>query len=141
LLLPVDQVLAGGEKIIVFLESNEKALERIGEIQETGLARNIEHVNCGFLPTSEPVWKSAWEVTKFAPDAWLHLHENVGVEDIESRRGSIQGAFETWAVSGADSRTPKVEHVEQVKTFAPGVWHCVFDVRITGGSSISNNGT
>lgn len=142
LLLPVDQVLAGGEKIIVFLESNEKALERIGEIQETGLARNIEHVNCGFLPTSEPVWKSAWEVTKFAPDAWLHLHENVGVEDIESRRGSIQGTFETWAAaSGADSRTPKAEHVEQVKTFAPGVWHCVFDVRITGGSIISNNGT
>ncbi|KAM0469499.1 hypothetical protein ACHAPX_010439 [Trichoderma viride] len=140
--LPVNQLLAGGERIIVFLESNEKALERIGEIQETGLARNIEHVNCGFLPTSEPVWKSAWEVTKFAPEAWLHLHENVGVEDIESRRGSIQGAFETWAAaSGASSRTPKVEHVEQVKTFAPGVWHCVFDVCITGGSSISNNGT
>ncbi|KAH8122710.1 Metallo-dependent phosphatase-like protein [Trichoderma asperelloides] len=140
LLLPVEQLLAGGEKIVVFLESNEKAQGRIGEIQETGLARNIEHVNCGFLPTSEPVWKSAWEVTKLAPEAWLHLHENVGINDIEHRRGSIQGAFETWAVSGASSRTPKVEHVEQVKTFAPGVWHCVFDVRIIGGS-ISNNGT
>ncbi|KAL7926569.1 S-adenosyl-L-methionine-dependent methyltransferase [Trichoderma austrokoningii] len=143
LLLPVDQLLAGGESIVVFLESNEKALERIGELQESGLARNVEHVNCGFLPTSEPVWKSAWEVTKFAPEAWLHLHENVGVEDIESRRGSIQGGFETWAsaaASGESLRTPKVEHVEQVKTFAPGVWHCVFDVLITGGS-VSNNGT
>ena len=24
----------------------------------------------------------------------------------------------------------EVEHVELVKTFAPGVWHCVFDVHI-----------
>jgi tRNA wybutosine-synthesizing protein 2 len=140
MMLPVEQLLAGGEKIIVFLESNERALGRIQEMQEMGLARNIEHVNCGFLPTSDPVWKSAWEVTRLAPEAWLHLHENVGVEDIESRRGSIQRAFETWAASGVGSRTPSVEHVEQVKTFAPGVWHCVFDVRITGGS-ISNNGT
>ncbi|EHK46395.1 hypothetical protein TRIATDRAFT_132506 [Trichoderma atroviride IMI 206040] len=117
LLLPVSQLLAGEERIIVFLESNEKALERVGEMQETGLARNIEHVNCGFLPTSEPVWKSAWEVTRFAPEAWLHLHENVGVGDIQSRRGSIQGTFEAWAAaSGADLRTPKVEHAEQVKT-------------------------
>lgn len=140
LLLPVERLLAGGERIIVFLESNEKAQGRIEEMQERGLAKNIEHVNGGFLPTSEPVWQSAWEVTKFAPEAWLHLHENVGVVDIESRRRSIQRAFETWAASGASSRTPTVEHVEQVKTFAPGVWHCVFDVRITGGI-ITNNGT
>lgn len=140
LLLPVEQLLAGGERIIVFLESNEKSLERIRDIQETGLAGNIEHVNGGFLPTSEPVWRSAWEVTKLAPEAWLHLHENVGVHDIESRRESIQEAFETWAASEASPRIPKVEHVEQVKTFAPGVWHCVFDVRITG-ANISNNGT
>ncbi|KAM0248839.1 hypothetical protein ACHAQJ_009303 [Trichoderma viride] len=140
LTLPMEQLMAGEDKIIVFLESNERALGRIEEMQEMGLARNIEHVNCGFLPTSEPVWESAWQVTRFAPEAWLHLHENVGVQDIESRRASIQTAFETWAASGASSRAPSAEHVEQVKTFAPGVWHCVFDVRITSGS-ISNNGT
>ncbi|RFU77637.1 hypothetical protein TARUN_4595 [Trichoderma arundinaceum] len=140
LMLPIEELLSGGERIIVFLESNERALGRIERIQEVGLARNIEHVNCGFLPTSEPVWKSAWEMTQLAPEAWLHLHENVGVEDIESRRGSIQNTLEKWAVSGGNPRTPSVEHVEQVKTFAPGVWHCVFDVRIIGGS-ISNNGT
>ncbi|KAL7799790.1 S-adenosyl-L-methionine-dependent methyltransferase [Trichoderma ceciliae] len=140
---PMEPLLAGGERIVVFLESNERALGRIEEMQETGLARNIEHVNCGFLPTSEPVWESAWEMTRLAPDTWLHLHENVGAGDIESRRASIQAAFGAWAASGRGLRTASVEHVEQVKTFAPGVWHCVFDVRITGGSicSISNNGT
>ncbi|KAL7809817.1 S-adenosyl-L-methionine-dependent methyltransferase [Trichoderma aethiopicum] len=140
--LPMETLLAGGEQIIVFLESNERAGGRIREAQERGLVRDIEHVNCGFLPTSEPVWKSAWEMTGWTDEAtWLHLHENVGVEDIESRRASIQGMFEAWA-AGRRARVPRVEHVEQVKTFAPGVWHCVFDVCITGSSSsISNNRT
>ncbi|UKZ82033.1 hypothetical protein TrVFT333_009815 [Trichoderma virens FT-333] len=140
LALPMEKLLAGGERIVVFLESNERASKRIAEAQDSGLASNITHVNCGFLPTSEPVWESAWEITRLAPEAWLHLHDNVGVADIESRRAAIQTTFATWAISEGGSRMPSVEHVEQVKTFAPGVWHCVFDVCITGGS-ISNNGT
>lgn len=143
LALPMETLLATGEKIIVFLESNERASKRIAEAQSAGLATNIAHVNCGFLPTSEPVWESAWDTTRLAPEAWLHLHDNVGVADIESRRAAIQTTFATWAAAasgGRGSRVPSVEHVEQVKTFAPGVWHCVFDVCITGGS-ISNNGT
>lgn len=145
LALPMEKLFAGGEKIIVFLESNERASKRIAEAQSAGLATNIAHVNCGFLPTSEPAWETAWEITRLAPEAWLHLHDNVGVADIESRRAAIQTTFATWAAAaaasgGGRSRVPSVEHVEQVKTFAPGVWHCVFDVCITGGS-ISNNGT
>ncbi|KAK4075061.1 uncharacterized protein Triagg1_4725 [Trichoderma aggressivum f. europaeum] len=145
LALPMETLLAGGDRIVVFLESNERASERIAEAQGAGLASNIAHVNCGFLPTSEPVWESAWEITRLAPEARLHLHDNVGVADIESRRAVIQTTFATWAAaaaaaSGGGSRVPSVEHVEQVKTFAPGVWHCVFDVCITGGG-VSNNGT
>ncbi|TFA99138.1 Serine/threonine-protein phosphatase SIT4 [Trichoderma ghanense] len=139
----METLLAGREQIVVFLESNERAGGRIQEAQEKALVRDIEHVNCGFLPTSEPVWKSAWEMTGSTDEAWLHLHENVGVEDIESRRASIQGMFEAWAAeddsSGVKTRVPRVEHVEQVKTFAPGVWHCVFDVCITGSKSSSSN--
>ncbi|KAH6608071.1 hypothetical protein Trco_004384 [Trichoderma cornu-damae] len=130
---PMERLLAGGERIVVLLESNERAPGRVAEAQERGLALSVEHVNCGFLPTSAPAWKGAWEMTRLAPEAWLHLHENVGVEAIEARRGSIQEAFEAWAAEGGNLRTPSVEHVEQVKTFAPGVWHCVFDVRISGG--------
>ncbi|PTB63875.1 hypothetical protein BBK36DRAFT_1180686 [Trichoderma citrinoviride] len=143
--MSMETLLAGGEQIVVFLESNERAGGRIREAHEKGLARDIEHVNCGFLPTSEPVWKSAWEMTGLATtttEAWLHLHENVGVEDLESRRASVQGILEAWAAEeedslGAQSRVPSVEHVEQVKTFAPGVWHCVFDVSIRGSKSSS----
>ncbi|KFA62321.1 hypothetical protein S40285_06370 [Stachybotrys chlorohalonatus IBT 40285] len=129
--LPMAEIMAGGEQILVFLEDNSEALERIRQSWSLGLARDIRHVNCGFLPSSEPVWEQAWHITSLSSEACLHLHENVGVHDIESRRQSVQHLCETWNHGPSVSRTPNVEHVELVKTFAPGVWHCVFDVRIT----------
>lgn len=131
LLLPTVDVVAGGEQIVVFFESNEEALGRIRSLQAQGTARDIRHVNCGFLPTSEPVWKSAWDMCATAAEAWLHLHENVGVDDTETRRAEIQRWFEDWTNNDdAQGRVVEVEHVELVKTFAPGVWHCVFDARV-----------
>jgi tRNA wybutosine-synthesizing protein 2 len=50
------------------------------------------------------------------------------VRDIEARKGEVQGLFDGWKEEGKEGR---VEHVEMVKTYAPGVWHCVFDVCIT----------
>ncbi|KAH6885804.1 S-adenosyl-L-methionine-dependent methyltransferase [Thelonectria olida] len=134
LLLPVADILAGGEQIVVFLESNQEALGRIQSLQDQGIARDIQHINCGFLPTSEPVWKNTLEMCAPSSEAWLHLHENVGVHDTETRRDEIQRGFEGW-IDGVQVRTAKVEHIELVKTFAPGVWHCVFDVHVTTRSN------
>lgn len=127
--LPEEELLAGGEQIVVFLEGNEEALRRVRSLQASGLAENIKHVNCGFLPTSESTWKACWEMTVSSSEAWLHLHENVGVNDTETRRQSVQNMYEEWA-KGSE-RKARAEHVELVKTFAPSVWHCVFDVHIT----------
>ncbi|KAH7320972.1 S-adenosyl-L-methionine-dependent methyltransferase [Stachybotrys elegans] len=127
----VDELMAGGEQITVFLEDNNEALGRIQQMWSIGIAQDIRHVNCGFLPTSEPTWEQAWAMTSKGSKASLHLHENVGVEEVESRRGSIQRKFEEWSLAEGAGRRPSVEHVELVKTFAPGVWHCVFDVGIT----------
>ncbi|KAF7560412.1 hypothetical protein G7046_g3710 [Stylonectria norvegica] len=128
---PVEDVLAGDEQILVFLESNEEALRKVIAIQALGVARDIRHINCGFLPTSEPTWRPAWEISASSSSVKLHLHENVGVKDTESRRQTIQGLFDGWAEGKGTGRVAKVEHVELVKTFAPGVWHCVFDVHVT----------
>ncbi|KAF4468096.1 tRNA wybutosine-synthesizing 2 [Fusarium albosuccineum] len=128
LTLPEEEILSGGEKIVVFLESNEEALRRIQSLQSRGIARNIRHINCGFLPTSEPTWRHTWEVSVPSSETWLHLHENVGAKDTETRRDEIQRRFDGWG-EGTE-RAAKVEHVELVKTFAPGVWHCVFDVHV-----------
>ncbi|THV54015.1 hypothetical protein BGAL_0036g00120 [Botrytis galanthina] len=115
----------GDEKILVFLESNVEAERKLGIIKGLG---SVKHVNCGFLPTSEPTWKST--VNILGENGWLHLHENVGIADVEKRKGEIEAMFQTWLKERADGRSVKVEHVEFVKTFAPDVWHCVFDVYV-----------
>ncbi|KAK3941702.1 tRNA wybutosine-synthesizing protein 2 [Diplogelasinospora grovesii] len=137
LLRPTPELVAGEEQIIVFLESNEEAERRIRELRDSGQQEllDILHVNCGFLPTSAPTWQPAWNIVQPQKGGgWLHLHENVGVRDIASRRDEIQSLFNSWQLPQGQEgrrREVRVEHVEQVKTYAPDVWHVVFDVYIT----------
>ncbi|KAI1456463.1 S-adenosyl-L-methionine-dependent methyltransferase [Annulohypoxylon moriforme] len=135
LALPMKELGSGGEQIIVFLEDNRHAARRIGELGEL----NILHVNCGLLPSSEASWKDSWGIaTRSAGDEmWFHLHENVGVADIEKRGKEIEEYFLDLGRKDGCGRTARVEHTELVKTFAPGVWHCVFDLHITRSSSIT----
>ncbi|KAM7220272.1 S-adenosyl-L-methionine-dependent methyltransferase [Rhypophila decipiens] len=143
--------------------------------EEEGM--EIVHINAGFLPSSSKIWPSAWKMMvsesdhhtgRKMVDGWLHLHENVGVREIEKRKAEIQGLFDEWSGSAAAFSAPaeevastgevmgqsnvegkgsqeqkgntqsknsslqaQVVHVEMVKTFAPDVWHVVFDVRVT----------
>ncbi|KAI2632601.1 S-adenosyl-L-methionine-dependent methyltransferase [Hypomontagnella submonticulosa] len=135
LALSMGDLLGGGERIIVFLEDNKNAAQRMGDL--SGL--NILHVNCGMLPTSEASWMDAWDMAarSESQEAWLHLHENVGVVDIKKRREEIERYFLDLAHEDGNGRTARVEHAELVKTFAPGVWHVVFDLYITRSSSIT----
>ncbi|KAM0430491.1 hypothetical protein ACHAPT_005838 [Fusarium lateritium] len=131
LALPEEEIFSGGEQIVVFLESNEEALRRVQSLQARSAARDIRHINCGFLPTSEPTWRHAWDMSAPSDETRLHLHENVGASDTETRRREIQLVFDGWSEEEeGKGRAAEVEHVELVKTFAPGVWHCVFDVRV-----------
>ncbi|KAI1108669.1 S-adenosyl-L-methionine-dependent methyltransferase [Nemania sp. NC0429] len=148
-------VLAGDETIIVFLEDNKRAARRIRKLDELttrergndvgdsgrGLRmRDVMHVNCGLLPSSRGSWDAAWEIASRAPRAWIHVHDNVGVADIEARKGEIIRWFAARSGARDDDGDEDehggiwtqlcVEHVEMVKTFAPGVWHCVFDLCI-----------
>ncbi|KAI1337345.1 S-adenosyl-L-methionine-dependent methyltransferase [Xylariaceae sp. FL0016] len=137
----LEEYVDGGEQIVVFLEDNARATERIGRWRAEcpGKGEDVEvlHVNCGLLPRSDLSWDGAWEITRTSEQAWLHLHENVGVADIEKRKGEIETWFADLSRRDGGVRLARVEHVEQVKTFAPGVWHCVFDLYITRSSSIT----
>lgn len=120
------------EQIVVFEEGNEFAAERIQKLRSLENADGIgevRHVNCGFLPSSEPSWNTALCILDERKGGWLHLHENVAVGDIARRKHEVEETVKIW------DKTPgvrhiSVQHVEQVKTFAPGVWHCVFDVHV-----------
>lgn len=128
-----------GADIVVFLEDNCHAARRVDELRSRGVALPVAHVNCGLLPRSDDTWEAARDVLVGGMgqdlEGWAHLHENVGVKDIELRRHEIQSLFTGWDAGGADGSTSVVEHVELVKTFAPDVWHCVFDVYITRSSA------
>ncbi|KAJ0320334.1 hypothetical protein Brms1b_003361 [Colletotrichum noveboracense] len=139
--LPAQQLLTGDEQIVVFLQDNHQAACRIQEMRSSerwvSTLDNIIHVNGGLLPTSEPIWQAAWDMLpREECRCWAHLHENVGVNDIETRRAEIQHLYDSFAAADPeDRRMAAVEHVELVKTYAPDVWHCVFDVYITSPDS------
>lgn len=133
--------------IVVFLEDNQRAAERVQELRAGGGGDDfrglpVAHVNCGLLPRSDGSWAAARGIILGGGrEGWAHLHENVGVKDIEGRRCEIQGLFDKWDRQDGNATGPPtaaVEHVELVKTFAPDVWHCVFDVYITRSSGNSS---
>ncbi|KAI0202699.1 S-adenosyl-L-methionine-dependent methyltransferase [Astrocystis sublimbata] len=164
-------VLAGNETIVVFLQDNARTKDVLRKLHRLARERqslcgegedgggggggggafslnNVMHVNLGLLPSSQLSWSTAWEVAQESKVVWFHVHENVGVADIDAKRAEIRGAFARYALArGVGNGSDKckgnvtddeedggtgtivcVEHVELVKTFAPGVWHCVFDV-------------
>lgn len=125
---PTPELVSEDDKIVVFLENNQEAARRVQELRSHGLDVPVRHVNCGLLPRSNDSWEAARAILGRAEDGWLHLHENVGVNDIERRRNEIQELFDGWDVRDGRNRAAKAENVELVKTFAPDVWHCVFDV-------------
>lgn len=116
-------------QIVIILEDNRNAATMLrGPWRHTLGA--VRHVNCGLLPTSESSWEMALEILD--SDGWLHLHENVGVKDVQARKVEIEELMVCWLKKTGTQRQrlAKVEHVEYVKTFAPDVWHCVFDVYV-----------
>ena len=120
-------------KIIVFEESNQYASERIQLLRCR--IPPIRHVNCGYLPSSKESWKTAVKTLDPELGGCIHAHENVARSSIDTRAKEILNIFEQYEQdlhgAGSSGRSVTCEHVEQVKSYAPGVIHCVFDIAIT----------
>lgn len=116
-------------KLMVFAENNEFAADRIQVLR--GSLRPIRHVNCGLLPTSRNSWKTAILCLDHILGGWLHIHENVLRTEISSKAAEI--ADELRAISSQEQKRAHIEceHVEIVKSYAPGVVHCVFDMLVS----------
>ncbi|RPB09149.1 hypothetical protein P167DRAFT_608253 [Morchella conica CCBAS932] len=117
-----------GVGIVVFHESNEFA---VGRLRALGV-RGVRHVNMGYLPDCRAVWGAAVELLK-EEGGTAHVHGNVKVG---AEREYEEGVVESFAgllgegEGGRGGGRVCCEHVEVVKTYAPGVVHCVFDIRI-----------
>ena len=123
-------------RLLVFQESNEHATKRMRKLRH--MVPPVRHVNCGLLPSSKKSWQTALNVLDPMEGGWLHLHENIGMKDVEELAQKILAevnllASELWNQGkepdhGSPSRVLVLQNIERVKTYAPGVMHCVLDI-------------
>ena len=96
--------------------------------------KNVRHASLGLLPTSRGSWENAVQGIDSKKGGWLHIHENVDSRAIESKRQEIVADVRTFVrtkhLAERDRWEASCCHTEQVKTYAPGVMHCVFDVQV-----------
>ncbi|KAL2416803.1 hypothetical protein ABEF95_005087 [Exophiala dermatitidis] len=89
---------------------------------------------------------------------WLHVHENVDIREIEAMKEEIvldlqsiveqlskcEQAAEEETATGSETTSSawsvSCVDIHQVKTYAPGVMHCVFDIHISPDSNEYLNG-
>ncbi|KKZ63972.1 hypothetical protein EMCG_01726 [[Emmonsia] crescens] len=132
------------DRVVVFHGDNKFAADVLGALKEAlhqrKMWKRIRHVNLGLLPSSKPAWEGAVKVLDMEAGGWVHVHENVDVKDIgvmeddivEGISSLLRSSRGSGQPSPSDSFIPAAEciHVERVKTYAPGVMHCVFDLFI-----------
>ncbi|PGH10097.1 tRNA wybutosine-synthesizing protein 2 [Blastomyces parvus] len=144
----IDELVMGlreEDRVVVFHGDNKFAADVLSalkeELQQRKMWKRIRHVNLGLLPTSRPAWDGAVKVLDMETGGWIHVHENVDMKDIgmmeedivqeiNSLLRSSRGSGQLPPASHPFIPTAKCIHVERVKTYAPGVMHCVFDVYI-----------
>jgi len=128
--------------LIVFAESNDFAFERLERIKTK--IPPVNHVNCGYLPSSKASWETAAKVLNANGVGWIHVHENDAIKDIDDKRAAIEQYFQrihSLTHPQGDANGVRCATVHQVKTFAPGVMHCVFDVEFAVESSEETRST
>lgn len=139
------QSLTEKDRVVIFHGDNKFAADTLLNIQQSMESRRswnpIRHVNLGLLPSSQPSWDNACTVLDSERGGWLHVHENADVREIKRKKAEIVAELEKLWRSAlyeqGNSVDPAIEccHVELVKTYAPGVMHCVFDVFLSGSKS------
>lgn len=128
--------LCDSDKVVIFHGDNQFAADILMRIRDILSARqswsSIRHVNLGLLPSSSAAWSNACKMIDFQKGGWVHVHENVDIRQIDKKKEEISKALGILRAQVLDGPEIAVEcqHIEQVKTYAPGVMHCVFDMRL-----------
>lgn len=133
-------------RCIAFLGNNQTAGDTIAAItrkhRDGTPLLNVRHCNLGLLPSSENSWPQAVKAMDCLKGGWLHVHENADIKQVDQKKDLVECAIRSlvdkikvkdWSVA--------CEHVEMVKTYAPGVGHFVFDIWIGPSASRVNEST
>ncbi|KAI5286826.1 hypothetical protein KEM54_006476 [Ascosphaera aggregata] len=132
--------LTDEDRVVIFHGSNEFTIPIMTQVKEIMTKLNswtpIRHVNLGLLPSSRTSWPAAVCIMDKRLGGWSHVHENVDIHEMELMGCNIVKSFRSLIKSN-DIEHDSVDisdvtccHVEQVKTYAPGVMHCVYDIHI-----------
>jgi tRNA wybutosine-synthesizing protein 2 len=125
--LPGDFDVHFGDRLTVFEMGNEVA----ADVVEKGRDKlpPVRHVNLGLLPTSSGAYDVAVRCLDPERGGWLHVHENFAMKEIVGRAEEVRKKVHDLVMDiRGDTWHVDLEHVEKVKTYAPGVMHCVLDV-------------
>lgn len=125
--LGMDEMAKRDGRVMVFNESNEHASSRVAQMRSA--LPPIRHVNCGLLPTSRGSWQTAVDVLDPEMGGWVHVHENFAVAEIDEKSEEVRRAFQSMLNAKRDG-TVELEYVNRLKSYAPGVIHCVLDIYI-----------
>ncbi|KAL1955162.1 hypothetical protein VTO42DRAFT_8977 [Malbranchea cinnamomea] len=128
-------------RVVAFLSDNSFAVNVLAELKRElkrqGSWKPIRHVNLGLLPSSRQSWDGALRVLDAKAKGWIHVHENVDAGSIDAMKADIEHQFQSLLRShkmipqeAGTTDAVACTHVEKVKTYAPGVVHCVFDMCI-----------
>lgn len=91
----------------------------------------VRHVNLGLLPTSAQSWAHAVAAINAQLGGWLHVHENVNIQHVGAKSQEIVAELRRLLATHKAGRWQvRCQHVERVKTYGPGIVHCVFDVLV-----------
>lgn len=130
--------LGDTDRVVIFHGDNRFTAGIMGEIRAAMERRrawtSIRHVNLGLLPSSSAAWGNSCRIVDQDKGGWVHVHENVDVQQIDEKKGEITNRMEGFWTETVPQvhQEARAEclHVEQVKSYAPGVMHCVFDVKL-----------
>ena len=114
--------------LLVFNESNERASSRVRKLRDR--LPPIRHVNCGLLPTSRGSWQTALNVLDREMGGWIHVHENFGIKEIEQKTDEVRATLQQMLDKDGADCVVAVQYVNRLKSYAPGVVHCVLDIYI-----------
>ncbi|KAK3677828.1 S-adenosylmethionine-dependent methyltransferase [Vermiconidia calcicola] len=124
----LDAMEESQRRLYIFNESNELAPERIERLRDE--LPPVRHVNCGLLPTSQAGWQISVKVLDPHLGGWVHVHENFAVEEIEQKSEEVRSAFQNMVKVEGECGLVNLEYVHCLKSYAPGVMHCVLDIHI-----------
>jgi tRNA wybutosine-synthesizing protein 2 len=90
-----------------------------------------DRISLGLFPTSQSGYFLAVQALSRHRGGYIHVHENMHQQELEIKSKQLIEQFENLFHSLNKPMQVVIEHIETVKSYAPRVYHYVFDLYCT----------